>query len=232
METRNTNQSLGDSPETPSRRTSGRRGRRGTGRGGRGRGGRGAGTPRLTAAAARQQVANQQQERTENIREMIHRVDSEQLRELVLQLMNSYPALFFDIWERQQHPQRMTIPDSPGWCTCERCREMPTVEERVCCLGTGDNCLSLRPEIDTVVIDPLVLGVARELRRAICGGNRGEEPNKANRHAAYRQFVLWHYGRLGNRNRRAVPSCVVWRIRSTFPDPHDNYVGYIPGRLL
>lgn len=100
----------------------------------------------------------------------------------------------------------------------------------------GHNFLQLQchifQEIDTVVIDPLVLGVARELRRAICGGNRGEEPNKANRHAAYRQFVLWHYGRLGNRNRRAVPSCVVWRIRSTFPDPHDNYVGYIPGRLL
>lgn len=87
-------------------------------------------------------------------------------------------------------------------------------------------------EIATVVLDPLVLGVARAYRNDMLGGGRQIEPNKANRHAAYRQFVLWHYGRLGNRNRRAIPSCVVCRIRDTFPDPFGIYVGYIPGRLV
>ena len=55
-----------------------------------------------------------------------------------------------------------------------------------------------------------------------------EEYNKAMRHAAYRQYILFEYGRLGRGVRRPVPSCVTWFIRDKFPDSLGHYVPYVP----
>jgi hypothetical protein len=35
---------------------------------------------------------------------------------------------------------------------------------------------------------------------------------KANRQAAYCQYVFWKYGRLGNGVRKVITSCCVWAI--------------------
>jgi len=46
------------------------------------------------------------------------------------------------------------------------------------------------------------------------------------RHWAYRQYIRFIYSRLGQFDRRVIPSCVVAHIRSTWPDPTGCYVGF------
>ena len=50
--------------------------------------------------------------------------------------------------------------------------------------------------------------------------------NKSFRFAAYKQFIWFVYKRLGRGNRRVIPSCVVWKIRETFPEEDGFYVPY------
>ncbi len=51
--------------------------------------------------------------------------------------------------------------------------------------------------------------------------------------AAYRQFTIWVYDRLGKHNRQVIPACVVNKIRQTFPraeqvldDDEEQYIGF------
>lgn len=67
------------------------------------------------------------------------------------------------------------------------------------------------------MLDEAVLAVARLYRQDILAMPEDED---------YRQFVLWHHGRLGAGDRRVIPSCCVWRIREKFPDPLGHYVGF------
>ena len=46
------------------------------------------------------------------------------------------------------------------------------------------------------------------------------------RKAAYRQYTLWKYGKLGRGNRRILPSCVATMTRHTYPAPDGRYMGY------
>ena len=41
---------------------------------------------------------------------------------------------------------------------------------------------------------------------------------------AYRRFVQWIWHRLGSRNRKILPACVVQKIRETFPS--EEYCGF------
>jgi len=51
-----------------------------------------------------------------------------------------------------------------------------------------------------------------------------DEPSFENQ--AYRNFVMWQWGRLRTGNGRVVPSSVVIAIRSRFPSPDGQYTGY------
>ena len=73
-------------------------------------------------------------------------------------------------------------------------------------------------------LDPGVLAISQQYRA-------DQIAAPARRHDGYRQFILWRHGRLGQGVRRVIPSCVVWRIKNRYPDPHNNYTGFIHGRF-
>ena len=84
-----------------------------------------------------------------------------------------------------------------------------------------------------------VIAIPRELplmrmclyRQDILAYPEDADRNKAFRHCGYRQFILWHHGRLGAGNRCVIPSCYVGTIRTKFSDPNSNPVGFVVGLL-
>lgn len=81
-----------------------------------------------------------------------------------------------------------------------------------------------------VVTDPLTLHIQQAFRNDVFVQEAAniEDTNKGMRHAAYRQYVLWIYGRLQKDDRRTVPACCVKVIRDKFPSPSGHYTGFIP----
>ena len=76
---------------------------------------------------------------------MVRDMDPEKLREAFVELMESHPSLVFHVLEpAARQPVGYHPPEggnSPDWCVCGRCREMPTDMEKVCC--GFENCISL-----------------------------------------------------------------------------------------
>ncbi|XP_070578696.1 P2X purinoceptor 7-like [Ptychodera flava] len=155
--------------------------------------------------------------------------------ELLQKIVDNNPSLVFNIVQQASsqpggyHPAPNA--DVPKWCICTRCREMPTDPEKLCCERQPNMCISQLADFKVLVLNETVLALARAYRRDVLAVDDGDDINKSNRHASYRQFVLWQHGVLGAGNRRVIPSCCVWAIRDKYPDPFAQYTGFIPSRL-
>lgn len=79
--------------------------------------------------------------------------------------------------------------------------------------------------MDVFVLNPQVLDIANGYRAQFFASTN-DGSLKSRRHAGYRQYVLWRFGRIGAGNRVVIPSCVVWRIRDTFPSSLGQYTGF------
>ena len=112
---------------------------------------------------------------------------------------------------------------APEWCDCSVCRPMPLDVENVCCRKR--TCVTSFAMYQHVCLDREVLTLAIRARFDILA----EEPDYSTnsyRKAAYRQYCLWKYGKLGKKNRQVLPSCVVLTIRRFYPAPDGIYMGY------
>ena len=83
-----------------------------------------------------------------------------------------------------------------------------------------------------MVTDPLTLTIQQTFRNDVFAQQAVDldDTNRAFRHAAYRQYVLWVFGRLQRDDRRTVPACCVKVVRNKFPSSHGNYTGFVPVR--
>ena len=111
----------------------------------------------------------------------------------------------------------------PPWCTCGVCRPMPLEEENKCCKKV--TCVTSYVTFQNTCTDRDVLIMAIRARCDI----RAEEPNYSTnsfRKAAYRQYILWRYKKLGRGNRRVCPSCVVLTIKHLYPANDGVYMGF------
>ena len=118
-----------------------------------------------------------------------------------------------------QQPQPGNLP----WCIWGHCRQMDQPVENVCCQSVP--CVTTQDFFETVVLDFNVLLAAIASRADIFADEISREPSDY-RKAAYQQYMMWKYGYLGRSNRQVVPSCVVWKVRSCYPSPDGNYMGY------
>ncbi|KAM7305295.1 P2X purinoceptor 7-like [Ixodes scapularis] len=119
------------------------------------------------------------------------------------------------------------------WCLCGSCAPMETVVECVCCREYPavarkqqgrQGCVTGHPDFEALCLNPEVLRLAYLNMRHYGQQGMGASASEHYRFAAYRQCALWLWSRLGKKNRRPLPSCVVKTIRGRYPA--DVYAGY------
>ncbi|CAB4042516.1 Hypothetical predicted protein, partial [Paramuricea clavata] len=164
--------------------------------------------------------------------ELINGLNEETVRRLAVELLRRQPAVFADLVNGElpnnvntDTPGETGPPessDSPDWCKCGLCVAMPTQAENKCCTQVVRECITIDPLFHQIVLDGNILDVAMRYMEDMLAMENPRN-NENFRHAAYRQFVLWQHGRLGQGNRRVVPSCCVKAIRNRYPSPNGIY---------
>ena len=103
---------------------------------------------------------------------------------------------------------------SPEWCKCAHSQKLETIVENKC--SSFKKCITTYRLFGKCCLDKDCLMLSIKAWADIRADEHNFESNNY-RKAAYRQFTLWKYGRLGKGNRRVVPSCVVWAVRREYP---------------
>ena len=116
----------------------------------------------------------------------------------------------------------------PSWCVCTHCREMPTMEERRCC-GKTARCTT-HDHHWYFLLDPFNISLHNGFRNDLLGDMEDGNYNKCLRHGSYRLY-MWIHNKLTAGDRRVIPSCCVWKIRDSFPDPFGQYTGLKPNKF-
>ena len=87
------------------------------------------------------------------------------------------------------------------------------------------SCVTSYKMFRNIVLDREVLNKAIRARCDIRVEVADFEMNSY-RKAAYRQYILWKYGKLGKGNRRVCPSWGVRLVRQTYPSSDGEYMGF------
>jgi hypothetical protein len=166
--------------------------------------------------------------------EQIKKLSLEQSKDLLTQLVVAEPAAVSVAMNQMAGgagaptPSSPPTPDIADWCKCGHCPDMATIAERHCCRRTAGQCITVeqRAYMQRHVLDKETLKLVIKSRNDYYGFI--DEANNNNfRYAAYRQYTLWRWGRLGKHRREVIPACVVKGIRNAYPEA-SGYTGFKP----
>jgi len=76
--------------------------------------------------------------------DLIGNLCEEKAKELLIAAAEKNPGLIFDISESIETDNSSPEPrpnTQPDWCKCMHCREMPTDEEKLCCMSLRSVCI-------------------------------------------------------------------------------------------
>lgn len=84
------------------------------------------------------------------MQDRISQLSEDRLRGVVERLCQRDPSLVFQVVNESSEEQRDGYhPPAdaawPTWCVCQKCREMPSEEEKMCCGQIPIDCLSTLP---------------------------------------------------------------------------------------
>ena len=81
-----------------------------------------------------------------SLQNQIQAMDGEALQDFALQVLDNQPGLVFNLLAPIEHQPGGYHPapevQSPEWCSCRNCRQMPTERERQCCGQQPTYCIS------------------------------------------------------------------------------------------
>ena len=126
------------------------------------------------------------------------------------------------------------------WCKCKRCKKETREIDCLCCQEVAAlnlkfdfcemECITDSDEFATLCLNKAVLAnVLTGLHVSRGDYLENVSTNRSLRYASYKQYVWWTFKTLGKGNRRVIPSCVIWKIRNTFPEPDEQYTLYSVG---
>lgn len=148
-----------------------------------------------------------------------HTID--EVRDTVTRIAKLYPHL----WRSAigSAGGQSTPLNPPSWCKCGKCHEEEDPQDRLCCNNHArnhENAVFERIVLDEHTIEVALMNNADwlNLPRIFTAAKM--------RNTAYRQYILWFWGKLGYKNRKRIPSCIKWQIRDRYPEPDGNYQGY------
>ena len=140
------------------------------------------------------------------LQEFVESLDRDQQVDLLCKLLSMGRGSL----EFAKHAVAQGIPEQPSpleeqppWCQCHICRPMESEQENLCCKKR--TCITSYTSFSNICLDREILEVCIKARCDI----RAEEFNftmESFRKVAYRQYVLWTYGKLGRDNRRVIPA--------------------------
>ena len=128
----------------------------------------------------------------------------EEVQDMVTRLAKQYPHLWRSTVSRMGGPP--TAQNPPTWCKCGKCREEDS-EDRLCCNNHARNHENgIFIVLDEHTIEAALINNADwlNLPRIFTAAKM--------RNTAYRQYILWFWGKLGYKNRKRIPSCIKWHI--------------------
>ena len=128
------------------------------------------------------------------------------------------------------------------WCKCKNCRVETREIDCLCCNEVDAlnskfdaeqplDCITRSEEFKMLCTNKTVLKNVLVAFHETKGDHLEPTPtNKSLRYAAYKQFIWWVFNYLGSGQRRVIPSCALWLIRSLFPEADENYTKYSEGK--